>query len=61
MPVLVSAAAPLGASKIHPFSAAGLRPYRSATAVTTSCRTAGLIVDIVPPFGSRNREAMPAR
>ena len=29
-----------------------LRRYRSATAVTNSCRACGLIVDIVPPFAT---------
>ena len=29
----------------------------TVTAVTNSCRACGLIVDIVPPFGSRNSEA----
>ena len=44
-------------SKINLFSAAVLCRYRSATAVTSSCRVPGLIVDIVASFGSRNCEA----
>ena len=44
-------------SRIHPFSVAVPCRYRSATAITNSCRASGLIVDIVPPFGSKDSEA----
>ena len=44
-------------SRIRRLSTAVLCRYLSAAATTNSRRASGLIVDIVPPFGSRNSEA----